>query len=446
MYYDQNILASTPNVENIPVLTNRDDINKYYQIHDEKLGEGGFAKVRLGTHRATGQTVAIKCFDKIKLANELPRVYTEIKCLRHLNHPSIARLYDVFETETAIYLVLERCHGGELFDYIVRKTRLDEAEAGRIFRDLIFVLDHIHLKGIAHRDLKTENVLFDDKKQIKLIDFGLAANCTAENLISNPDQRPMDQLSTCCGSVTYAAPEIISGNVYKGTEVDIWSAGVVLYAMVCGQLPFNDNSIPKLYRKIQTGLQTLPSFISPGLGDLLRKMLTCDPSKRITIREILIHEWFRQIRFLEPKMAPVVTRRLQYKAKSPNGSTKKSSPLTAINRGSRYNMTTFKTPTKVRYNNVAPSTPKSINKLSSVENNNTPFKTPTKVKYMINGTPASSENHPIQLDMTPFKTPAKVKYAPSEKRSIVQRILQSWTPSKLKQDRKILIASVKHFP
>lgn len=270
-----------------------DNISKYYHIHDEKLGEGGFAKVRLATHLATRQNVAIKCLDKIKLGPELPRIYNEIECLKRLRHQNIARLYQVFETSTFIYLVLEHCSGGELFDYIVSKSKVSESESAQIIHDLMRVLDFIHINGFAHRDLKPENVLFDDKHHIKLIDFGLAANCSADNMATNKQQAPLNQLTTCCGSVTYAAPEVISGGVYCGTSVDVWSAGVILHALLVGQLPFNDNSIPKLYQKIQAGIQTLPSFLSPEACDLIRRMLTVDPRQRITVRQVLLHPWLR---------------------------------------------------------------------------------------------------------------------------------------------------------
>lgn len=277
-----------------PSFSPQSDICNYYKIHDKTLGEGGFAKVRLATHMATGEPVAIKCLDKIKLGAELPRIYNEIECLKRLKHKNIARLYQVFETQTVIYLVLEYCSGKELFDYIVSKSKLDETESAQIIYDLMRVLDFIHLNGFAHRDLKPENVLFDSSHQIKLIDFGLAANCTTDNMLRNKNQAPIDQLSTCCGSVTYAAPEVISGGKYSGTAVDVWSAGVMMYALLVGQLPFNDNSISKLYQKIQGGIKNLPPFLSPEACDLIRKMLTINPEQRITVRQVLAHPWLRR--------------------------------------------------------------------------------------------------------------------------------------------------------
>lgn len=272
---------------------NQDYIHNYYHIYDMKLGEGGFAKVRLATHLLTRQLVAVKCLDKVKLESELPRIYNEIECLKKLKHNHIAKLLQVFETATHIYLILEHCSGGELFDYIVRKQRLEEPESAQVIYDLMRVLDYIHSNGFAHRDIKPENILFDDRKQIKLIDFGLAANCTQENMAKNRSQQPIDQLRTCCGSVTYAAPEVISGDAYNGRAVDVWSAGVMLYAMLVGQVPFNDPSIPKLYSKIRQGISTLPSFLSNEASDLLRRMLDTNPKNRATVHEVISHPWLR---------------------------------------------------------------------------------------------------------------------------------------------------------
>lgn len=430
-----NIVGSITNTFNERP-TNK-NILDHYEIHDTKLGEGGFAKVRRGTHKQTGRQVAIKCFNKLKLADELPRVYTEIKILRRLRHPNIAQLYEVFETSTSIYLILELCSGGELFDYIVSKSKLDEVEANRIFHDLIRTLDYIHMNGIAHRDLKPENVLFDGTKQVKLIDFGLAADCSMQNLIENKEQRPMDKLSTCCGSVTYAAPEVISGQSYSGTIVDVWSAGVLLYALVVGQLPFNDPSIPVLYKLIQTGVVKIPSYLSVELADLIRKMLNTNPKERITIRQILLHPWLtkfsqqkhqlqqheqllvqqEQIVPISPTVRPTMSlenrvyRRLQFNA---------DRPLYQNNRVCNV----YRTPTKTSRADAVTAIQRSPMK--------TPKKTPCK----------SSPRKPL----VPFKTPAKLKYGPEGKKSMIKQWLQLWTPRKLKNPRKVLVASVKHFP
>lgn len=424
-----------------------EDISSYYHIHEKTLGEGGFGRVRLGTHLLTGQTVAVKCLDKIKLGHELPRVYNEIECLKRLRHKNIARLYQVFETSTVIYIVLEYCAGGELFDYIVSKSKLDEEEANKIFHDLIRVLDYIHINGFAHRDLKPENVLLDDKRQIKLIDFGLAANCSAENMAVNHSQQPLDQLSTCCGSVTYAAPEVISGSLYSGTAVDVWSAGVMLFALLVGQLPFNDNCIPKLYQKIQSGIKTLPAFLSADASDLIRKMLTVDPEKRITIRQILAHPWLTRNRYNNLNR---VNRRLEFNyghideqllarccEKFPH-----MSP-TQLREGIRRDFNHYSTTYHLmRSTNQPLPPPPPIPKSSPIKRSAEIYATPTKRSRFVTvtNTPRTPKTPPSYLRRLQENRPMtadRIRSTPKAKKSIVKRLLESATPKKLLRVRML---------
>lgn len=441
---NNNISTSNNNNNNQFGSSRCDDIFKHYHIHDKKLGEGGFAKVRLATHLATKQFVAIKCLNKAKLGPELPRIYNEIECLKKLKHRNIAQLYQVFETQTDIFLVLEYCAGGELFDYIVKKSKLSEQEAAQIIHDLMQTLDFIHINGFAHRDLKPENVLFDDKHQIKLIDFGLAANCSADHMAQNRDQAPLDQLSTCCGSVTYAAPEIISGDLYCGTQVDVWSAGVMLYALLVGQLPFNDNNIQKLYQKIQAGIKTLPSFLSKDACDLIRKMLTVDPRRRITVREVLSHPWIRNKTY---PFARVVNRRLDF---TPNATRPLGDQIVSLSNNNATNdLGTRNTPTKNL--NVKPGTPtkrllKDIDDLEiatkSVDQENRPVSTfaPRSTPKRSCGVRRLVENSAIRSEyrsgddcnssQTP-RMPMNVYGQPTpKKQTIVRRLFESATPSK----------------
>ncbi|XP_053211150.1 maternal embryonic leucine zipper kinase-like [Panonychus citri] len=262
------------------------DIEAGYYLHREKLGEGGFSKVRLATHLLTGQKVAVKCMDKTKLGEDLFRVKTEINALKTLDHQHIAKLLQVIETEQMIYLVLEYCSGGELFDYIVSKNRLSEKESQEIMGCLVHCLAYLHSNGFAHRDLKPENILFDKNHKIKLIDFGLAAQ-------SKDNPQNLQNLRTCCGSPAYAAPELISGNIYSGPAVDVWSAGVILYALLVGQLPFDDDNMGNLYKKIQAGKFSMPSWLSPEAKSLIQSMIQVDPKKRVTVRELLENPWIK---------------------------------------------------------------------------------------------------------------------------------------------------------
>ncbi|CAL7934142.1 unnamed protein product [Xylocopa violacea] len=249
---------------------------------EKTIGSGGFAKVKLATHIATGEKVAIKIMDKTSLGDDLPRVKLEVQALKTLLHQHICRLYQVIETDSHYFMIIEYCSGGELFDHIVEKNRLSETESRKFFRQIVSAVAYLHSLGYAHRDLKPENVLLDRDENLKLIDFGLCAK---------PKNGIHSHLQTSCGSPTYAAPELILGKKYLGSEVDIWSMGVLLYALLCGFLPFDDNSIESLYRKILSGKYNEPSWLSSSSKRLIRAMLQVDPKKRITIQELCNHHW-----------------------------------------------------------------------------------------------------------------------------------------------------------
>lgn len=251
---------------------------------DRTIGTGGFGKVKLATHVLTGEKVAIKIMDKTKLGKDLPRVKLEISALKSLSHTNICKLYQVIETESHCYVVMEYCSGGELFDHIVEKSRLSEMESRMFFRQIISAVSYLHENGYAHRDLKPENVLLDKEQNLKIIDFGLCAK----------PQGGMDSLLlTSCGSPTYAAPELIQGVKYHGSEVDIWSMGVILYALLCGCLPFESDNIDELFRKILRGKYIEPGWLSSGSKRLLRRMLCVDPLKRIRINELINDPWIK---------------------------------------------------------------------------------------------------------------------------------------------------------
>ena len=248
------------------------------------LGIGSFCKVKLATHELTGIKVAIKILNRRKLKKQEmgDKFRTEIHILRMFQHPCIIRLYEVIDTPTDIFTVMEYVPGGELFDYIVSKGKLDEREARSIFQQLISGLEYCHVHMVVHRDLKPENLLLDSENKIKIADFGLSHRLHDGNF-----------LKTSCGSPNYAAPEVISGNLYCGAEVDIWSCGVILYALLCGSLPFDDENIRSLFRKIKSGIYTIPPHVSDGARDLISKMLIVDPLKRISIQQIMAHQWYR---------------------------------------------------------------------------------------------------------------------------------------------------------
>ncbi len=250
-----------------------------------KIGQGTFSKVCQGIHIPTGEKVAIKILPKnqIKERNDKIRIEKEITLQRKLHHQNIIQQYSILDTEKSIYIITEYCSGGELFDYIVSKRRLQEVEACRIYQQLINGLEYLHKQKICHRDLKPENLLFDSKHNLKIADFGLSNDYV------------YGKLSTPCGSPCYAAPEMVTGKKYYGDTVDIWSSGIVLYSMVCGYLPFEDDNQSVLFHKIAKGLFSMPSFLSNSCKDLIRNILITNPNKRYGFEEIKNHPWFMSI-------------------------------------------------------------------------------------------------------------------------------------------------------
>lgn len=273
-----------------------------YQII-KTLGEGSFGKVKLAYHLATHARVALKIINRKTLAKSdmQGRVEREISYLRLLRHPHIIKLYDVIKSKDEIIMVIEFA-GKELFDYIVQRGRMSEDEARRFFQQIISAVDYCHRHKIVHRDLKPENLLLDDNLNVKIADFGLSNIMTDGNF-----------LKTSCGSPNYAAPEVISGKLYAGPEVDVWSCGVILYVMLCGRLPFDDEFIPNLFKKISNGVYTIPPDLSPGAKNLLKRMLVVNPIDRITVREIIQDPWFSVN--LDPSLLPPDMREEQERKK-----------------------------------------------------------------------------------------------------------------------------------
>ncbi|KAK3030327.1 hypothetical protein RJ639_038960, partial [Escallonia herrerae] len=246
------------------------------------LGIGNFGKVKLALHNLTGLKVAIKILDRQYIDDsEAEKVRREINMMRLLSHPHIVRLYEVIETRLCIYVVMEYMNSGELFDYITEHGRLDEDEARHFFQQIISGVKVCHFQMVIHRDLKPENLLLDSKRNVKIADFGLG-NMTRDGHF----------LKTSCGSPNYAAPEVIAEQLYAGPEVDVWSCGVILYALLCGTLPFDADNLPGLYAKIKSGIFTFPNYLSHGARDLIARILVVDPVNRISIPELHEHPWF----------------------------------------------------------------------------------------------------------------------------------------------------------
>ncbi|KAI8968362.1 hypothetical protein BDF20DRAFT_177117 [Mycotypha africana] len=268
-------------------------------IVGKTLGKGASGRVKLGVHRMTGEQVAIKIISKAHLAANPAiekAVRREIAIMKLINHPNVMSLTDVIDDPSSsdLHLVLEYVEGGELFEYLVSKGRLDEAEARHHFQQIILGLDYCHHHLICHRDLKPENLLLDSKNNIKIADFGMAS------------LQPLgSMLETSCGSPHYASPEIVAGLPYNGSACDIWSCGVILYALLTGHLPFDDENIRQLLRKVKSGKYTMPDNISVPAQDLIRRILVVDPSKRLNMQQIMSHPWFRETPPLNISTLPV---------------------------------------------------------------------------------------------------------------------------------------------
>ncbi|XP_051919846.1 serine/threonine-protein kinase BRSK2-like isoform X7 [Hippocampus zosterae] len=249
---------------------------------EKTLGKGQTGLVKLGVHCVTCQKVAIKIVNREKLSESvLMKVEREIAILKLIEHPHVLKLHDVYENKKYLYLVLEHVSGGELFDYLVKKGRLTPKEARKFFRQIISALDFCHSHSICHRDLKPENLLLDEKNNIRIADFGMASLQVGESL-----------LETSCGSPHYACPEVIRGEKYDGRKADAWSCGVILFALLVGALPFDDDNLRNLLEKVKLGVFHMPHFIPPECQNLLQGMIEVDASKRLTLEQIQKHSWY----------------------------------------------------------------------------------------------------------------------------------------------------------
>ncbi|KAK5459837.1 serine/threonine-protein kinase gin4 [Exophiala xenobiotica] len=271
------------------------------------LGKGATGRVRLAKHAMTAQVAAVKIVSKksaalvqsasmARMDNEDPTtmiaagprtmpfgIEREVVIMKLITHPNIINLYDIWENRGELYLVLEYVSGGELFDYVSSNGALPEGEAVRLFRQIIAGLSYCHRFNICHRDLKPENILLDSQRNIKLADFGMAAL-----------QPSGTWLNTSCGSPHYAAPEIILGQQYRGDMADIWSTGIILFAMLNGFLPFDGGTVQNTLRLVKKGEYYLPPNLSIEASDLIQRILQKRPEKRITMDHIWPHPLLRK--------------------------------------------------------------------------------------------------------------------------------------------------------
>ncbi|KAK3983946.1 putative serine/threonine-protein kinase [Cladorrhinum sp. PSN332] len=291
------------------------------------IGEGEFGKVKLGWKQEGGVQVAIKLIKKDQLGSNpsrMAKIMREVAILKQLTHPNIVRLHKMEESERHYGIVLEYASGGELFDYILNHRYLKDNAARRLFAQLVSGVGYLHKKGIVHRDLKLENLLLDRNRNIIITDFGFANTFDPHEELSEDEElnltdrefvkrmgldkvkpngsRKGDLMQTSCGSPCYAAPElVVSDSLYTGRKVDVWSCGVILYAMLAGYLPFDDDpanpegdNINLLYKYIVNTPLTFPEYVSPHARDLLRRILVPNPRKRADLFEVARHSWLSE--------------------------------------------------------------------------------------------------------------------------------------------------------
>ena len=258
------------------------------------IGAGSMGKVKLARNKDTGEQVAVKIVprqstdgehrtqaerDRADHSKEI-RTAREASIVTLVDHPYICGMRDVVRTSYHWYMLFEYVNGGQMLDYIISHGRLKEKQARKFGRQIASALDYSHRNSIVHRDLKIENILISKNGDIKIIDFGLS------NLFS-----PRNHLKTFCGSLYFAAPELLQAKQYTGPEVDVWSFGIVLYVLVCGKVPFDDQSMPQLHAKIKKGVVEYPPWLTPECRTLIARMLTTNPADRATLHEIMSHPW-----------------------------------------------------------------------------------------------------------------------------------------------------------
>ncbi|EDQ90849.1 uncharacterized protein MONBRDRAFT_36366 [Monosiga brevicollis MX1] len=267
---------------------------------EEELGRGHFSIVKKAQHVLSKDMVAVKIIDKTTLQDdELDHLHHEVRVMKLIRHPHVIRLYQVCNTNTKLYLILELGEGGDLYEYLTKNGKMDEPRAQRLFRQIAEAVAFCHQHHIAHRDLKPENCVFatrkheEEEETIKVTDFGL----------SN-DFKPGEKMKTACGSLCYSCPEVLLQEPYDGPLADIWSLGVILFMMVTGRLPFQEPNDYQTITKIVDVKFEIPAFVSNECKDLISRLLVKEPSDRISLAEILAHPWLEGVVINLPSATP----------------------------------------------------------------------------------------------------------------------------------------------
>lgn len=246
------------------------------------IGKGRSGTVYASTHPSTGEELAIKRIPCARLDDE--RIQREVGNQQRVDHEFVVKIQEVIEHAGDVFIVMERAARGDLAAHVAKHRRMPEREAKRLFQQIMLGVQHCHDRGVAHRDLKLENIFLDAERRVKIGDFGLSAEMREGELLKGP-----------VGSPHFAAPELFDPEAeYEGPPIDAWSCGVVLYAMLCGTLPFHDRHLPRLFSSIRRGEYAMPRYVSAHAKDLIAQLLVVDPAKRIPTAHILEHDWFKE--------------------------------------------------------------------------------------------------------------------------------------------------------
>lgn len=261
-------------------------IDKRYELQ-HTLGKGKFAVVKLARHILTEEQVAIKIIDKNKLDSiSKQHLYKEVTCMKLLRHPNVIRLYEAIDTTNYLFLIMELGDAGDMYDYIMKFDKgIEESKAKIFFSQMVNAIAYCHCRHVVHRDLKPENmVICSESDSVKLTDFGFS------NIFEDGKT-----LQTSCGSLAYSAPEILLGEEYDASAVDVWSLGVILYMLVCGEAPFNETNDSETLTMIMDCKYQELQNVSYECRDLINQILRREPEDRIKIRDILRHAWLHDV-------------------------------------------------------------------------------------------------------------------------------------------------------
>jgi serine/threonine protein kinase len=256
---------------------------EFYEI-STSVGKGSFGEVYLAIQKLTGYPVAIKIFDKSQLKTDYKKqkIVQEVNIMKRINHPNAIRLLEVFEDSETVYLVMEWAEKGDLLQIMKRQNnRIPEFQAQKYFKQILAAVSWLHSEGILHRDLKLDNILIGAKNQIKLCDFGISKFMPINGEV----------VKEKCGTPAYNSPEIIINEGYSGFQSDVWSLGILLYAMCSARVPFFAETVEDLYKIVLQGEYEIPRDFSKNLADLISRMLVLNPKKRISLQEVKEHPW-----------------------------------------------------------------------------------------------------------------------------------------------------------